>query len=92
MKKVKVDDTACIRCGACMQIAPDVFCYGADGASSPKVDMVEDDNKAAIEAMESCPTSAITLEEAGECKCENCNCNPCTCGEECHCEGCGDEK
>lgn len=86
MKKVKVDESKCIRCGACMQIAADVFGYGVDGESVPKVETVEDNNENAIMAMEGCPTSAITLEEVGNCKCPDCKCDPCTCGENCTCE------
>ncbi len=87
MKKVIVDDSACICCGACMSIAPNVFTYASDNTSSPKKEFVEDGDKDAIAAMEGCPTSAISLVDVDndKCKCENCNCDPCECGEECSC-------
>lgn len=90
MKKVIVDESKCIRCGACMQAAEDVFGYGSDGESVPLVDVIEDDNKSAIMAMEGCPTGAIALEdvievdgiveEADDCG-DDCHCGECGCGE-----------
>lgn len=97
MKKVIVDESKCIRCGACMHTASDVFTYGSDGESVPLVETVSDDNKNAILAMECCPTGAITLEEIDDdatYECENCDCDHCECGESCDCGDnceCGDE-
>jgi len=58
--KVKVNQDACIGCGACTSIAEDVFEMNDEGLSQAKNEVVaagaED---AAREAMESCPTSAI---------------------------------
>lgn len=88
MKKVIVDESKCIRCGACMRNAPDVFGYGNDGESVPLVPTVEDDNLDAITAMEGCPTGAITLESEHSCDCEHCDCDPCECGDDCECEHC----
>ena len=87
MKKVIVDETKCIRCGSCMSIAKDIFGYGEEGESIPLVDTVTDDNKEAIMAMESCPTGAITLENAEEkeCSCDPCECEDCHCGDDCSC-------
>ncbi len=83
MKKVKVDESLCMRCGACMSIASEIFGYGDDGQSVPKVDTVDDDNKDAVNAMEGCPTGAITLEDVNEkeegCECEHCECEHCEC-------------
>ena len=96
MKKVIVDESKCIRCGACVGIAGEVFKFGQEGESVPKVDTVADDDKDAIMAMESCPTGAIRLEDVTEnesegcecehCDCEECECEHCECGDECHCE------
>lgn len=62
--KVKVNRDACIGCGACEAIAPNVFELDDEGISSVKVSPVskedEDDSK---EAIESCPTSAILEED-----------------------------
>ncbi len=87
MKKIIVNEEACICCGACMQVAPELFSYGDQGQSVPKKEFVEDDDKDAICAAEGCPTSAISLVESEEkkCNCENCNCDPCRCGETCDC-------
>lgn len=86
MKKVIVNQDKCIRCGACMYAAPEVFGCGENGESVALVEFVEDDNKDAIMAMEGCPTGAITLEETAETEKQDCHCESCDCGDECHCE------
>ncbi len=61
--KVKVNSDACIGCGACQAIAPEVFEINDEGLSNPIVDEVnKDDIENAKEAIESCPTGAITEE------------------------------
>ncbi len=58
--KIKVNDDACIGCGACVAIAPEVFEINDEGLSSVKSEEVNDENRdVAREAMESCPTGAI---------------------------------
>ena len=58
--KVKVNQDACIGCGACVAIADDIFEINDEGLSEAKVDKVSDDNTdKAHEAIESCPTGAI---------------------------------
>ncbi len=58
--KVKVNQEACIGCGACMSIAEDVFEMDDQGLSSVKVSEVpEGSADKAKEALESCPTGAI---------------------------------
>lgn len=58
--KVKVNQDACIGCGACMSIADNVFEMDDQGLSKTKVNEVpEADVDAAKEALESCPTGAI---------------------------------
>lgn len=79
MKKVKVNQDLCIRCGFCMGQASDVFQANEQGLSEPKVNEVSDDNKNAILAMEGCPTGAISLED---CDCEDCHCEHCECNHE----------
>lgn len=64
MKKVKVDNSTCIGCGACVSIDPDDFKF-VDGYSAAKNETVQNEDKAK-EAEESCPVSAITIEDAGE--------------------------
>ena len=58
--KIKVNNEACIGCGACFAVAEDLFEMTDEGLSKVKVDVVPEDKKeAAVNAMEGCPTSAI---------------------------------
>ena len=61
--KVKINEDSCIGCGACQAIADDVFELNDEGISEVKVDIVDDNLKEqVVEAIESCPTGAITEE------------------------------
>ena len=66
--KVKVNEENCIACGYCVGVCDKVFEFidSENGTvSHVKVDTVDDaDKEAVVEAIESCPTSAI--EEVGE--------------------------
>lgn len=58
--KVKVNEEACIGCGACTSVAEDLFAIADSGLSQAKVDVVpEDKEQEARDAMETCPTGAI---------------------------------
>lgn len=58
--KVKVNEDACIGCGACATIAPEVFEINDEGLSTVIVDEVAKENEEeANDAIDSCPTSAI---------------------------------
>ena len=75
--KVKVNKDACIGCGACASICPDVFELKDEGLSEVKV---EEENKEKEEfvsvkeelqdevrdAADSCPTGAIEINEGEE--------------------------
>ena len=62
--KIKVNRDACIGCGACQVIAPELFELDDEGISIEKVSEVEEKEKEnAIDASESCPTMAIEIEE-----------------------------
>ena len=63
MEKVKVDNTKCIGCGACVAIAPETFDFDDDGLSKVINDAVTEDAKS---ASESCPVEAITVENTEE--------------------------
>ncbi len=56
---LKIDEEACIGCELCVQVCPDVFEMNSDGKSVVKLGV--DENQDCIdEAIDSCPTSAIT--------------------------------
>lgn len=66
-KMFKIDKEKCIGCGACVGTCPDVYEFGDDGLAFVKVEKVKDDERdCAMEALENCPTGAITKEEKEE--------------------------
>lgn len=85
MKKVKVNEEACIGCGACVAIDPEHFAFNDNGLSEA-ISAENLDSAEVINAIESCPTAAISMVEVTDaCECENCDCEDCHCGEECNC-------
>lgn len=59
--KVKVDKNLCIGCGACQAIEPSVFELEDDGlAKAIDTEIKEDIKENVIDALEGCPTSAIS--------------------------------
>lgn len=87
MKKINVSQDRCIGCGACVAIDPEHFEFNDDGKSSVVTnENLESENL--VNAIESCPTSAIEMVEA-ETTAETCDsCENCDCGDECDCENC----
>jgi len=62
--KTKVDPETCIGCGLCPSIAPDVYEMRDDGkAHAISEDVPSGSESSAQEAADSCPVSAITIEE-----------------------------
>ena len=62
--RIKVNRDACIGCGACQVIAPNLFELDDEGISKELVEEVEEqEEENARDASESCPTSAIEVEE-----------------------------
>ena len=62
--KVTVNKDACIGCGACSQICPVFGFNDAEGhATVAAPEEIEANKATVIEAQESCPTSAIIVEE-----------------------------
>lgn len=62
--KVKVNQDACIGCGACAAICSDVFELNDEGLSEAKTEDVKEENKDEVrDAADSCPTGAILVEE-----------------------------
>ncbi|MGB9598715.1 MAG: ferredoxin [Minisyncoccales bacterium] len=62
IKKVNVNDK-CIGCGLCSSICPEVFEMGEDGKAHAKEANFDDCAEKIIEARDSCPVSAIEVEE-----------------------------
>ena len=57
-----VEKDACIGCGACPSICPEVFEMDEDGLAIALQEQVpEDQEELAEEAAESCPTEAIVI-------------------------------
>lgn len=62
--KAFVDRDACIGCGLCTTICPEVFEMDDEGIATVIADPIPADAKeTAIEAKDSCPTEAISIEE-----------------------------
>ena len=62
--KVKVNKDACIGCGACASICPDVFKLNDEGLSEAvKEEVKEEEQDEVRDAADSCPTGAIEIEE-----------------------------
>ena len=58
--KIKVNQEACIGCGACCAISENLFEIDDTGLSVAKVDNVDEEHKqSAIDAIDACPTGAI---------------------------------
>lgn len=91
MKKLNVNEDACIGCGACVAIDSTHFDFNEDGLS----EVISNENILTDEvnnAIASCPTNAISYVEECDnenCNCNNCSCENCNCNEDtCHCEHC----
>ena len=62
--KVKVNQDACIGCGACAAICDSVFELNDEGLSQAKMHEVEEkDSQDVRDAADACPTGAIEVEE-----------------------------
>ncbi len=85
MKKINVKNDACIGCGACVAIDSEHFAFNDEGLSHP-ISQENLESEDLRNAIDSCPTSAIILEDSSEECCEEeCDCN---CESECECENC----
>lgn len=61
--RVKVDQELCISCGACIDVCPEVFDWNEDDKAHSIVEEVPSEvEEQAGEALESCPTDAISEE------------------------------
>ena len=82
MKKLYVNEDACIGCGACVSIDPEHFDFNDEGLSN----IISNENiesEDVVNAIESCPTNAIKYVESEkeECECDNScgGCSSCDC-------------
>ena len=61
--KVIIKNDACIGCGACSSIEPEIFEINNEGIAEVKVNEIPSDKETTtVEAVESCPTGAISAE------------------------------
>ncbi len=61
--KVRIDLDRCIGCGTCEELCPDVFEVGDDGFARVVIDDPSAGADCIIEAVESCPQEAISVDE-----------------------------
>ncbi len=59
---VKIDEDACIGCGVCSDLCPDIFELVDDKAKVKKQPENADEENCVNEAKDSCPTQAIIVE------------------------------
>ena len=63
MEKLRVNES-CIGCGLCVNQFEDYFEFNDEGLSVAKdVEIKEDDKKALLDIVETCPGEAIVIEE-----------------------------
>ena len=62
--KAKINQNACIGCGSCAAICPEVFEIDDEGIAKVTVERINENQlNDATEASENCPTSAIEIEK-----------------------------
>jgi ferredoxin len=59
MNTYRVDEGACVRCGACSSLAPGVFTIDAAGSRVARQPETEAETRLAEAALLNCPTAAI---------------------------------
>ena len=68
MKKINLNKTSCIGCGACVAICGDHFEFDDNGLSSIIKQLDGEPTSELLEAIDSCPTNAISLVTVEEVK------------------------
>ena len=68
MKKINLNKTSCIGCGACIAICGDHFEFDDNGLSSIIKQLDGEPTSELLEAIDSCPTNAISLVTVEEVK------------------------
>ena len=54
-----VDPNACVSCGLCVSLVPEVFAVGENGLAEAVSDTTPETQAAVEEAIDSCPVNAI---------------------------------
>jgi ferredoxin len=60
---VIIDEEACIGCGSCVEVCPDVFRMNEDKEKAEIVTVQEDSEECIEEAIDTCPVSCIHWDE-----------------------------
>ena len=67
MEKLKVNSDICIGCGLCVSQNEEYFEFNDEGLNKTKKEIVdENDKKDLLNIVESCPVSAIVIEDEKE--------------------------
>jgi ferredoxin len=61
--KVIIDEEACIGCGSCLEVCPDVFRMNEEKEKAEVVSVPEDSEECIEEAIDTCPVSCIHWDE-----------------------------
>jgi len=59
MTRLRIDPAACVRCGACSSLAPELFAVERDESRVLRDPETEDERRRAEAALLNCPTAAI---------------------------------
>lgn len=60
--RATIDRQACLRCGLCTALCPDVFSMSEGEAAQAITESVPEENQASVQAAsDACPTAAINL-------------------------------
>ncbi len=68
MKKINLNKTSCIGCGACVAICGEHFEFDDNGLSTIIKQLEAEPSNELLEAIDSCPTNAISLVDVEEVK------------------------
>lgn len=103
MKKIVLNESGCIGCGACVGIDAEHFEFSDEGYSTVK-SQENLESQALSDAIDACPVAVISIEDVtdvddasvtlkstdDDTSCEECECEDCHCKNEDSC--CEDEK
>ncbi len=61
IEEIKVDQNACVGCGACTVIAPEAFEINSRSVSQTKSQALDTGEEVLLKAAQACPVKAISL-------------------------------